>query len=274
MASIIGETAAAIAALVRDIKILLEYYVPGFCLIYVYRRFRSSNSSSFSETIQLGACIVFSYLLDILWMSGYKSLIVALAGTVFFAIYKIMSARQYAKKKKKKNIAYSIVFLILFSIVTTKLFWASHNNEYYRVLYKIVSAIIVALDLVLLHDNKQVKAVFSWVNNTALSETIFECSEMELPCDAIIYGEGKRIEGRLLNYDLAADDAWILVDKYKVFDDHGKLLGSWKYEVKYHQLLVPLSEIKCIKVGTNQGEPENYNDKRKEESDLSKNEEL
>lgn len=271
MASIIGETATAIAALIRDIKILLEYYVPGFCLIYVYRRFRSSNSSSFSETIQLGACIVFSYLLDILWMSGYKSLIAALAGTAFFAINKIMSARQYAKKK---YIAYSIAFLILFSIVTTKLFWASYNNEYCRVLYKIVSAIIVALDLVLLHDNKHVKAVFSWVNNTALSETIFECSEMELPCDAIIYGEGKRIEGRLLNYDLAADDAWILVDKYKVFDDHGKLLGSWKYEVKYHQLLVPLSEIKCIKVDANQGEPENYKDKRKEESDLSKNEEL
>ena len=166
-----------------------------------------------------------------------------------------------------------MVFPLLFYISTTILYLASHSNEYNWVIYKTIYAIILALDLVLHHENEHAKSVFCWVNNTALSETIFECSNMELPCEVITYGEDKRVECRLFNYDLSADDAWILVDRYKMFDDHGKLIGTLKYEAKYH-LLVILSDIKCIKVDTNQGKPANYSERRHEEIDLATNEEV
>ena len=73
----------------------------------------------------------------------------------------------------------------------------------------------------------------------------------------------------MLNYDLAADDAWILLDIYTIFDDHGKILESWEYETKYHQLLVPLSKVKCIKVDAHQGKPADY-DKRKKQKQACK----
>lgn len=266
---IVIKSAQAKADFIQSINIILEYYVPGFCLVFVYRHFRNKNASSISENIQLGISIVLSYLLHVLWMTRQLSIIMAEFGVLYFVINKIKSARKYAKKR---DLFFSCIFFIIFSIGTPFLFLASQNNGYSRVVYESVIAIILALDLVLLHKNKHVKAIYSWVNNTTLSETVFECSQMTPPCDVIVYGEGRRIEGRLLNYDLADDDAWLLLDIYKIFDDNGKLLGSWKYETEYHQLLVPLSEVKCIKVDASQGEkPSDYDDERKKENDLSKN---
>ena len=266
MLNAVDESAKAIANLISNINIILEYYVPGFCLVFIYRRFRSNSSSGLSEAIQFGLCVVLSYILHMLWIAGCISLVIAAVGILYFTINKIGSVRKYAKKR---DLTYSLLFGTVSSIVTYISFIKSQNNEYFRVVYEIALAIILAFDLVLLHKNRYAKTAFSWVNNTALSETVFECSKMEMPCNVIVFGEGRRIEGRLLIYDLPADDAWLLLDKYKIIDDNGKILGSWKYDVEYHQLLVPLSEVKCIKVDAKKGTPENYDDKRKEEDDAS-----
>ena len=257
--SIIGESANEISRLISNINVILEYYIPGFCLVFIYRRFRSNNSSGFSETIQFGICIAISYLLHVMWMAGLISLIIGEIGVVYFVVKKTLSARKYAMRR---DLTCSILFAVLFGFGAALLFLVSHNNEYARVVYKVIIAIILALDLVLLHEEKLVKYAFNWVNNTTLCETVFECSQMELPCDVIVYEDGKRIEGRLLNYDLAADDAWILLDIYMIFDDNGKVIGSWECEAKYHQLLVPLSEVKCIKVDADHGRPTDYDEKR------------
>ena len=260
-ASIVEESINQLATLINNIVLILEYYVPGFCLVFVYRRFRSNNSPSFSEAIQLGICIVLSYLLHVLWLAGYISLIVTGIGITYFVYKKIRYRRKYSKRK---DLIYSILFAVTFSLAVASSFLTSLHDEHYRIVYKIVSAIVLALDLVLLHDEKYAKSVFNWVNNTTLSETIFECSEMKLPCNAIVYGEEKRIEGRLLNYDLASDDAWLLMDICNIYDDHGKMLGSWKTEPIYHQLLVPLSEVKCIKVDADEGKPIDYDKERRD----------
>ena len=163
-----------------------------------------------------------------------RLVIIGEIGVVYFVVKKTLSARKYAMRR---DLTCSILFAVLFGFGAALLFLVSHNNEYARVVYKVIIAIILALDLVLLHEEKPVKYAFNWVNNTTLCETVFECSQMELPCDVIVYEDGKRIEGRLLNYDLAADDAWILLDIYMIFDDNGKVIGSWECEAKWSGII-------------------------------------
>ena len=47
-----------IKEIVNNLPYLLIYYVPGFCTIFAYRRFRSARSFAMSETVHLGACVV------------------------------------------------------------------------------------------------------------------------------------------------------------------------------------------------------------------------
>ena len=44
-----------IKEIVNNLPYLLIYYVPGFCTIFAYRRFRSARSFAMSETVHLGA---------------------------------------------------------------------------------------------------------------------------------------------------------------------------------------------------------------------------
>ena len=50
-----------IKEIVNNLPYLLIYYVPGFCTIFAYRRFRSARSFAMSETAHLGVCVVISY---------------------------------------------------------------------------------------------------------------------------------------------------------------------------------------------------------------------
>lgn len=50
-----------IKEIVNNLPYLLIYYVPGFCTIFAYRRFRSARSFTMSETVHLGVCVVISY---------------------------------------------------------------------------------------------------------------------------------------------------------------------------------------------------------------------
>jgi len=54
-----------IKEIVNNLPYLLIYYVPGFCTIFSYRRFRSARSFAMSETVHLGACVVISYIINL-----------------------------------------------------------------------------------------------------------------------------------------------------------------------------------------------------------------
>ena len=60
-----------IKEIVNNLPYLSIYYVPGFCMIFAYRRFRSARSFAMSETVHLGACVVISYtinlFLEVVW---------------------------------------------------------------------------------------------------------------------------------------------------------------------------------------------------------------
>ena len=55
-----------IKEIVNNLPYLLIYYVPGFCTIFAYRRFRSARSFAMSETVHLGAYII-NLFLEVVW---------------------------------------------------------------------------------------------------------------------------------------------------------------------------------------------------------------
>lgn len=62
-----SERMSLIKEIVNNLPYLLIYYVPGFCTIFAYRRFRSARSFAMSETVHLGACVVISYIINCFW---------------------------------------------------------------------------------------------------------------------------------------------------------------------------------------------------------------
>ena len=60
-----SERMTLIKEIVNNLPYLLIYYVPGFCTIFAYRRFRSARSFAMSETVHLGACVVISYIINL-----------------------------------------------------------------------------------------------------------------------------------------------------------------------------------------------------------------
>lgn len=60
-----SERMSLIKEIVNNLPYLLIYYVPGFCTIFAYRRFRSARSFAMSETVHLGACVVISYIINL-----------------------------------------------------------------------------------------------------------------------------------------------------------------------------------------------------------------
>ena len=60
-----SERMSLIKEIVNNLPYLLIYYVPGFCTIFAYRRFRSARSFAMSETVHLGVCVVISYIINL-----------------------------------------------------------------------------------------------------------------------------------------------------------------------------------------------------------------
>ena len=99
-----------IKEIVNNLPYLLIYYVPGFCTIFAYRRFRSARSFAMSETVYLGACVVISYIinlfLEVVWptsesagleVTGLKCILAIIVGVgIAFALVKQL----YADKLK------------------------------------------------------------------------------------------------------------------------------------------------------------------------------
>ena len=111
-----------IKEIVNNLPYLLIYYVPGFCTIFVYRRFRSARSFAMSETVHLGACVVISYIinlfLEVVWptsesagleVTGLKCILAIIVGVgIAFALVKLRGwrkARQLYADKLKSSLS-------------------------------------------------------------------------------------------------------------------------------------------------------------------------
>ena len=70
-----------------------------------------------------------------------RLVIIGEIGVVYFVVKKTLSARKYAMRR---DLTCSILFAVLFGFGATLLFLVSHNNEYARVVYKVIIAIILA----------------------------------------------------------------------------------------------------------------------------------
>ena len=111
-----------IKKIVNNLPYLLIYYVPGFCTIFAYRRFRSARSFAMSETVHLGACVVIRYIinlfLEVVWptsesagleVTGLKCILAIIVGVgIAFALVKLRGwrkARQLYADKLKSSLS-------------------------------------------------------------------------------------------------------------------------------------------------------------------------
>ncbi len=111
-----------IKEIVNNLPYLLIYYVPGFCTIFAYRRFRSARSFAMSETVHLWACVVISYIinlfLEVVWptsesagleVTGLKCILAIIVGVgIAFALVKLRGwrkARQLYADKLKSSLS-------------------------------------------------------------------------------------------------------------------------------------------------------------------------
>lgn len=111
-----------IKEIVNNLPYLLIYYVPGFCTIFAYRRFRPARSFAMSETVRLGACVVISYIinlfLEVVWptsesagleVTGLKCILAIIVGVgIAFALVKLRGwrkARQLYADKLKSSLS-------------------------------------------------------------------------------------------------------------------------------------------------------------------------
>ena len=117
-----SERMSLIKEIVNNLPYLLIYYVPGFCTIFAYRRFRSARSFAMSETVHLGACVVISYIinlfLEVVWptsesagleVTGLKCILAIIVGVgIAFALVKLRGwrkARQLYADKLKSSLS-------------------------------------------------------------------------------------------------------------------------------------------------------------------------
>ena len=117
-----SEGMSLIKEIVNNLPYLLIYYVPGFCTIFAYRRFRSARSFAMSETVYLGACVVISYIinlfLEVVWptsesagleVTGLKCILAIIVGVgIAFALVKLRGwrkARQLYADKLKSSLS-------------------------------------------------------------------------------------------------------------------------------------------------------------------------
>ena len=117
-----SERMSLIKEIVNNLPYLLIYYVPGFCTIFAYRRFRSARSFAMSETVYLGACVVISYIinlfLEVVWptsesagleVTGLKCILAIIVGVgIAFALVKLRGwrkARQLYADKLKSSLS-------------------------------------------------------------------------------------------------------------------------------------------------------------------------
>lgn len=117
-----SEWMSLVKEIVNNLPYFLIYYVPGFCTIFAYRRFRSARSFAMSETVHLGACVVISYIinlfLEVVWptsesagleVTGLKCILAIIVGVgIAFALVKLRGwrkARQLYADKLKSSLS-------------------------------------------------------------------------------------------------------------------------------------------------------------------------
>ncbi len=147
------------------------------------------------------------------------------------------------------------------------LFSFAQSDLYLRCISLSIFGIVFAIFILKLRRIPVIRKLFNSIYNTSLSESIFELCNMEDTPDITVYGERQAISGRLLSYDLKSEDAWMVLDYCKIFEE-GKEKDNWKKHNKYERYLIPLSEVKCIVVHYKEKDsiyPIDYEKARKEE---------
>ena len=153
-----------IKEIVNNLPYLLIYYVPGFCTIFAYRRFRSARSFAMSETVHLEACVVISYIinlfLEVVWPTSES------AGLEVTGLKCILA---------------------------------------------IIVGVGIAFALVKLRGWRKAQQLYADKLKSSLSDTVFEASELADDVYVTVYGEKKRVSGRLVLYG-DEKDPWIALD--------------------------------------------------------------
>ena len=189
-----------IKEIVNNIPYLLTYYVPGFCTVFAYRRFRAANLSAMSETVHLGTCVVISYLINsLLEMICPITENAALEGDVF------------------------------------RCFWAT------------IIGVLFAFALVKLRGCRKVRQLYADKLNNSLADTVFEASELAGDVYVTVYGEKKKVSGRVVLFG-DEKDPWIALDYYQAFEEGKGRIDVWHNYKTYTRYIIPFSEIKAIVV--------------------------
>lgn len=119
-------------------------------------------------------------------------------------------------------------------------------NAYVRCIIECIIGCVGAIIVIRLRQSPVVRKQFEKINDVALSETIFECCDMQKTPQVVVeYGEKAKAAGRLLSYDLDEGDAWLVLDYFKL-TENGVTIDTLDDHRNYQRLLIPMSEVKCI----------------------------
>lgn len=195
-----------VTSIIENIPSLMEYFVPGFVAIFIYRKISDISTADYStEAIHLGASVVLSYT--------FRSIIVCLG--------KIPGIPTVSDS-----------FLLCF--VSTLL------------------GIFLVLIIIKVKKHPKVRSVYSKINNTTLSDNVFECCNLSKAPDVIVYGDDKFIKGRLWVFGTGTD-TWLAIDQFEVYSNEKGLIDHWTHHSNYTQYIIPYNEIKAIEVKHKKG---------------------
>ena len=182
-----------IRAIIENMPLILEYFVPGYFTIFAYRRFKGTGKNAMSDAIHLGMSVCISYFLHIIF--------------------------------------------------------ANIPNNIWRCFIETLFGICFAIILLKLIQTSYVREMFSKVNNTFLSETTFDSCDLYNLHNVTIHQEHQKVIGRLLSYNLDSDDAWLVLDYYRIESNDGnEELENWEKSDKYKRCLIPASSVQYITV--------------------------
>lgn len=194
-----------VISIIENIPSLMEYFVPGFVAIFIYRKISDISTDHFNEAIHLGASVVLSYTFRFIIVYLGKipgiptisdSFLLCLCSTLLGA------------------------FLVLMIIKAKKL--------------------------------PKVRSFYSRINNTTLSDNVFECCNLSKQPDVIVYGDEKFIKGRLWVFGTGTD-TWLVIDQFEVYNKEKGLIDQWTHHSNYTQYIIPYNEIKAIEVKHKKG---------------------
>ncbi|MCH5259870.1 MAG: hypothetical protein J1F18_08960 [Lachnospiraceae bacterium] len=213
-----------IVEVIDKIPQLLEYFIPGYVAVWLYKRWKSAFNENDLSDIHVGAIVFVSYIIRLSLKTVYHGLLLCIPSLSRF------------------------------------------NTVDVRCLVEILVACIIAFVLIKARRITWIRTLYSKVNRTTLSSNVFECCNLDLKPQVTVYLDKKRIEGRLLLYDLTPDAQWITIDKHFVYDEDNALIDAW-YNHDYERYLIRLEDVHTLVVhydGSDKIVPPKYKAKQDE----------